>query len=85
MPAPRVAGSKTMAVYITKDNDTKESIRKILEAFKANLDLSKGIFLKPNIVFPVKEKSGEITRHKVVRSLIEILREIDPNVDIIKG
>ena len=74
-----------MAVYITKDNDTREAIRKILQYFKKDLDLSKGVFLKPNIVFPVKEKSGEITRHRVVSSLIDVLRKMDPKVDIIIG
>ncbi len=75
-----------MSVFIAKENKhIKQAIRRIITHFKDNLDFSKGIFLKPNIVFPVKEKSGEITRHKVVKGLIEALREIDPKVDIIIG
>ena len=75
-----------MTVFIAKENkDTKQAIRRIIEHFKDNLDLSKGVFLKPNIVFPVKEKSGQITRHKVVRGVIEVLREIEPKVEIVVG
>jgi len=81
-----VVKNEKMTVYIAKENnDPRQAIRKIFEDFKHNLDLSKGIFLKPNIVFPVKEKSGEITRHKIVRALVEVLREIDPKVDIVIG
>lgn len=75
-----------MSVFIAKENKhTKQAIRKIITHFKDNLDFSKGIFLKPNIVFPVREKSGEITRHAIVRALVHVLREIDPNVEIILG
>jgi len=75
-----------MTVYIARENNNiKQAIKRILDAFKDNLDLSKGIFLKPNIVFPVKEESGEITRHCVVTALIEALREIKPDIDIIIG
>ena len=71
-----------MSVFIAKENKhTKQAIRRIITHFKNKLDLSRGIFLKPNIVFPVKEKSGEITRHKVVRGLIEVLREINVGND----
>lgn len=75
-----------MAVYIAKDNtDIKQAIRLIINHFKEKIDFSKSIFLKPNIVFPVKENSGEITRHKIVRALIEVLRENDDKIDIIIG
>ncbi|MDY7037223.1 MAG: DUF362 domain-containing protein, partial [Thermodesulfobacteriota bacterium] len=73
-----------MPVYIEKENrDPKEAIRKILHTFRDKIDTSKGVFLKPNIVFPVREKSGEITRHKIVRALVDVLREIDPNLEIV--
>jgi len=75
-----------MSVFIAKENrDTKQAIGRILEHFQNEMDISKGVFLKPNIVFPVREKSGEITRHKIVRALIDVLREIDPKVEIILG
>lgn len=72
-----------MPVFIAKEqNNTKKAVRRIIEAFQDKLDLSKGVFLKPNIVFPVREKSGEITRHAVVRAVIDVLRELNSNVDI---
>jgi hypothetical protein len=44
-----------------------------------------GIFIKPNIVFPLSEKSGLITRHKIVRNLIELLKERYEGVKIVLG
>ena len=71
-------------VLITKEEkDIKKSLRKIIETFEEKLDFSKGFFLKPNIVFPVSEKSGQLTRHKVVKGLIEVLREKDSGVEIV--
>jgi len=71
-------------VLITKEEkDIKKSLRKIIDTYKDNLDFSKGFFLKPNIVFPVSERSGQLTRHKIVRGLIEVLREKDNQVEII--
>lgn len=75
-----------MAVYISKHKKgTKHAIRMIVNAFAKEIDFSKGVFLKPNIVFPVKETSGQITRHVVVRTLVEILREKKPGIDIVLG
>ena len=71
-------------VLITKEHkDIKKSLRKIIDTFEEKLDFSKGFFLKPNIVFPVSEKSGQLTRHKIVKGLIEVLREKDSKVDIL--
>ena len=75
-----------MSVYITNSNvKTEDAIWQILKVFKSRIDLSKGVFLKPNIVFPVREKKGEITKHKIVRVLIGALRKLDPKVEIIIG
>lgn len=75
-----------MSVYISKQGKgTKHAIRSIVQAFSKELDLSKGVLLKPNIVFPVKDKSGQITRLEVVRYLIEILRERQPDIEILLG
>jgi len=71
-------------VLITEEGkDIKKSLRKIIETFEEKLDFSKGFFLKTNIVFPVSEKSGLLTRHKVVKGLIEVLREKDSGVEIV--
>lgn len=73
-----------MAVYISKrGKGVKEALRRIVDAFAKELDLSNGVLLKPNIVFPVKDTCGQITRREVVRTLVEILRERQPDVDIV--
>lgn len=55
----------------------------ILGTFAADLDAKRGILLKPNIVFPVREESREITPLTLVRTLIRALRERYDDVDII--
>lgn len=75
-----------MAVYISKKRKgIKYAIKSIVNFFEKDLDFSKGILLKPNIVFPVKDKSGQITKIEVVRALIEILRDIKPGIKITIG
>jgi uncharacterized protein (DUF362 family) len=75
-----------MTVFVAREKkNTKEAISRIVDAFADKLDLSKGVFIKPNVVFPVKEKSGQITRHRVVKALVELLRERQPGVDIVIG
>lgn len=75
-----------MTVLISEKSDTlKESVRKIFECFDKNIDYKRGFFLKPNIVFPVNGKSGEITRPKVVRAVIEVLRERAGEAEIVIG
>lgn len=76
----------TLSVFIAKENrDLKKALGSILEHYKKNIDSEKGIFIKPNIVFPLSEKSGQITRHKIVRNLIEVLRERYSGVPIVMG
>ena len=75
-----------MTVHLsTGKSDINTKMKEILKAFENRLELSKGVFLKPNIVFPVREKKGEITKLKVIKALITELREIDPKVEIIIG
>lgn len=75
-----------MTIYLpTGRSDIKNKMREILKAFENRLDLSKGVFLKPNIVFPVRENKGEITKIKFIKALITELRKIDPKVEIIIG
>jgi uncharacterized protein (DUF362 family) len=75
-----------VTVLISEKGGTlKESVRKIFECFDKNIDYKRGFFLKPNIVFPVNEKSGEITRPKVVRAVIEVLRERAGEAEIVIG
>jgi uncharacterized protein (DUF362 family) len=73
-----------MPILIQKENDNvRAAVRLIFRHFNKNLDPSKGYFLKPNIVFPVSPKSGEITRPDVVRSVIDVIRETDTKADIV--
>ncbi|MBN1304193.1 MAG: DUF362 domain-containing protein [Anaerolineales bacterium] len=75
-----------MTVLVTNGRDPlKSSIHKILDTFLTEEDYSRGIFLKPNIVFPVTHGSHEITSPLFVKNLIEGIREIAPDTDIVIG
>jgi uncharacterized protein (DUF362 family) len=75
-----------VSIFIAKANrNCRNAIARILQVYKSRIDASKGIFIKPNIVFPLSEKSGQITRHRVVRALIESLREQHGDVPIVLG
>jgi uncharacterized protein (DUF362 family) len=63
----------------------KEVLHNILDTFHADIDGSRGVFLKPNIVFAVKPKSREITSPSFVKLLVTVLREHYSNIDIIVG
>ena len=75
-----------MAVVIAaQKNNIKGSIRALLNHYKDEIDFRKTIFLKPNIVFPVNDRCGEITRLSTVRSIVEVLREDYGPVNILIG
>jgi uncharacterized protein (DUF362 family) len=57
----------------------------ILDTYLTDLDYSRGIFIKPNIVFAVRPGSREITSPSLVKTLITTLRERHSNIDIIIG
>ncbi len=57
----------------------------ILDTFKDDIDPTRGFFLKPNIVFPVRPESGEITPPAFVETLILALWEHYNKVDIVLG
>jgi uncharacterized protein (DUF362 family) len=63
----------------------KLALHRILDHFLKDADCARGIFLKPNIVFPVRPASGEITDPVLVRALILALRERYRDVDIVIG
>jgi len=63
----------------------KDAMKRILQAFMTEADYARGIFIKPNIVFPTKAQSGEITPPSLVRTLVSVLREHRDNVDIVLG
>lgn len=62
-----------------------ETLHHILDTFAGDIDVNRGIFIKPNIVFPVKPGSNEITSSVLVKNLITTLRERYPNIDIVLG
>jgi uncharacterized protein (DUF362 family) len=75
-----------MTVYLTNARDhIKDSLHIILDAFLTEQDFMQGIFLKPNIVFPVRQDSNEIVSPQFVGMLIEVLREKVPDIDIVIG
>jgi uncharacterized protein (DUF362 family) len=63
----------------------KENLRQILDTFITDVDCTRGIFIKPNIVFAVKPGSGEITSPAFVKALILTLREHFNDIDIVLG
>lgn len=75
-----------MAVLLSNGKrNLKNELHAILDAFLTAQDYSRGIFIKPNIVFPVRSKTGEITPTAFVKTLITALREHQGNIDIILG
>jgi uncharacterized protein (DUF362 family) len=75
-----------LSVLIAKANrNLREAMENILRAYESRIDSSSGVFIKPNIVFPLSEKSGQITRHRIVRALIESLREKYRGIHIVLG
>ena len=75
-----------MAVFIARsDKGIEVALQRIILRFLKADDLERGIFLKPNIVFAVNDRSGEITRRVVVEQVISILRAMNPAVDIVIG
>jgi uncharacterized protein (DUF362 family) len=65
--------------------DLKVSFHQILDTFLTDSDYTRGVFIKPNIVFAVKDGSGEITSLSFVKTLISTLREHHSSIDIILG
>jgi len=63
----------------------REALQEILAAFSGGIDWTRGVFLKPNVVFPVKPERGEITSPVLVRTLVEVLRELHGDIDIVLG
>jgi uncharacterized protein (DUF362 family) len=75
-----------MTVLLSDGQKTlTEILNSILDAFLTEADYGRGIFIKPNIVFPVRPQSGEITSPLLVRTLIATLRERRANIDIVLG
>lgn len=75
-----------MSVLLSaKGNKIQQALHYILDTFSTDIDYSRGIFLKPNIVFAVKSASGEITSPKFVKNLILVLRERFGDIEITIG
>lgn len=75
-----------MAVLLSDASQSlTAAINNILDTFLTEQDLARGVFIKPNVVFPVRASSGEITSPLLVKELISALRERDRQVDIVLG
>ena len=75
-----------MSVLVSDGGENlSRTLHHILDTFAADIDCSRGVFLKPNIVFPVKEGSGEITPLAVAETLVATLRERQSDVDVVIG
>jgi uncharacterized protein (DUF362 family) len=75
-----------MAVLLNNgQKNLKDAFHHILDIFMVDKDCARGIFIKPNIVFPVRPESGEITPLLFTKTLISALRECFGNIDIILG
>jgi uncharacterized protein (DUF362 family) len=75
-----------MTVLLTDGNrKLLDTFHYVLDTFLSDADFKRGVFIKPNIVFPVKASSGEITPPSLVKTLIRALRERHSNLDIIIG
>ena len=75
-----------MAVLLSNGRkNLKDTFHHILDTFLPDINYTRGIFIKPNIVFAVKSGSSEITSPALVRTFITTLREHYGNIDIILG
>jgi len=75
-----------MAVWLSDGQKIlKDAYHQILDIFITDEDCTRGVFIKPNIVFAVKQESGEITSLSFVKTLILAFRERHSNIDIILG
>jgi len=75
-----------MAVLLSNgQRDLEATLQTILDRFLTDADYARGVFIKPNIVFPVVPSSHEITSPALVRALVAALRESHNNLDIILG
>lgn len=75
-----------MAVLLSVgQKNLNKTLHHILDTFKADIDYTRGFFIKPNIVFPVKPGNGEITSPTLVEALISTLRERYGDIDIVIG
>jgi uncharacterized protein (DUF362 family) len=63
----------------------KTAFHEIIDTFEADIDYQRGIFIKPNIVFPVRPRSYEITSPFMVKTFISTLRERYKRIDIVLG
>lgn len=61
------------------------SLREVLDASLADIAIDRGVFLKPNIVFPARPESGQVTPPSFVAAFVRVLRERHPGVDIVMG
>lgn len=75
-----------MTVLLSEgQREPREALGQVLHTFSSQIDATRGVFLKPNIVFPVKPEGREITSPELVRALVTALRERYGDIDIVMG
>jgi uncharacterized protein (DUF362 family) len=75
-----------MTVLLSEGRESLEqALRRVLDKQSTGIDWTRGVFLKPNIVFAAKPDSGQITATAFVAAFIRVLRERHDGVDIIMG
>jgi len=67
-------GERVSVLIVAGKNRIKGSVKNIFKHFSNDIDFSKPVILKPNIVFPVKNNTGEITRLNLVKCVVEVLK-----------
>jgi uncharacterized protein (DUF362 family) len=82
---PKRKGDERVVTIVCEKRSLRTAIRRVLERWAGVIDPAREVFLKPNIVFPVRQASGEITRLEVVRVLIEEIRRIHPRISVCIG
>lgn len=72
-------------VLIGGRDNINEAVGQAVDTFLAGCDLARGVLIKPNIVFPVRPASGEITSPQVVTALVAALRARYSGIEILLG
>lgn len=74
-----------MSVLVSGRQQLEDAFREVLDKYGSDLDWTRGVFLKPNVVFAAKPESGQVTPPSFVGAFIRVLRERHSDLDIVMG